>query len=182
MESIPINRRKFILLSAVGAGAAFFPACYHSPSNFYYKVLNPSEVKLLDAIADQIIPPDDFAGGKEAGVTSYIDQQLAGFFSDQLEMYKVCLPALNSSCSKAYGKDFIALPFEKQFEFLKDTQEGKYNNDNWGGHKASDFFNTVRRHCLQGYYGSPRHGGNKDYVSYRLIGLDYPFIVGRNKY
>jgi gluconate 2-dehydrogenase gamma chain len=32
-----------------------------------------------------------------------------------------------------------------------------------------------------GFYGSPRHGGNKDYISYRMLGLDYPLIIGRNK-
>ena len=35
---------------------------------------------------------------------------------------------------------------------------------------------------MQGFYGSPRHGGNKDYASYRMLGLDYPNIIGQNRY
>ena len=35
---------------------------------------------------------------------------------------------------------------------------------------------------MQGFYGSPRHGGNKDYVSYRMLGLEYPDIIGQNRY
>jgi gluconate 2-dehydrogenase gamma chain len=34
----------------------------------------------------------------------------------------------------------------------------------------------VRNHTLEGYYGSPRHGGNRDAVSWRMLGLDEPPI------
>jgi gluconate 2-dehydrogenase gamma chain len=35
---------------------------------------------------------------------------------------------------------------------------------------------------MQGYYGSPIHGGNKDYMSFNMLGLDYPLIIGQNRY
>jgi gluconate 2-dehydrogenase gamma chain len=35
---------------------------------------------------------------------------------------------------------------------------------------------------MQGFYGSPRHGGNRGFVSFRMIGIDYPRIVGQNRY
>jgi gluconate 2-dehydrogenase gamma chain len=34
---------------------------------------------------------------------------------------------------------------------------------------------------MQGYYGSPRHGGNKNFISYKMIGLDEPQIIGENR-
>jgi gluconate 2-dehydrogenase gamma chain len=34
-------------------------------------------------------------------------------------------------------------------------------------------------HCMQGYYGSPRHGGNRDFASWKMLGLPYPQVVGR---
>jgi gluconate 2-dehydrogenase gamma chain len=46
----------------------------------------------------------------------------------------------------------------------------------------SEFFELVRRHTLQGYYGSPRHGGNKDAVSWRMLGLAEPPLRGRAQY
>jgi gluconate 2-dehydrogenase gamma chain len=45
-----------------------------------------------------------------------------------------------------------------------------------------DFFNLVRSHTLQGYYGSPRHGGNRNAVSWRMLGLDEPPLRGRAQY
>jgi len=35
---------------------------------------------------------------------------------------------------------------------------------------------------MQGFYGSPRHGGNKNNVSYKMMRLDYPVIIGQNRY
>jgi gluconate 2-dehydrogenase gamma chain len=35
---------------------------------------------------------------------------------------------------------------------------------------------------MQGFYGSPRHGGNRDYVSYKMMKLDYPHVIGQNRY
>jgi gluconate 2-dehydrogenase gamma chain len=81
---------------------------------------------------------------------------------------------------ETFGKGFAGLEFNTQFEYLTDIESGKYNSADWNGYTPSAFFNTLRNHCLQGYYGSPRHGGNKDHVSYRMMNLDYPFLVGRN--
>ena len=173
------SRRNFIRISAAGAGCLYLTGCYSSP-NPEYIIFTLKEATLLDALADQIIPPDDFAGGKEAGVTNFIDKQLYGFYSDQADMYKKCLSALNTTCVEFYGKEFTELPVEKQFEYLRDIQTGKYNNEDWEGYTASSFFGTLRAHCMQGYYGSPRHGGNRKYVSYRMMKLDYPLIMGRN--
>jgi len=44
--------------------------------------------------------------------------------------------------------------------------------------KAPEFFELVRRHSLQSYYGSPRHGGNRDAVSWRMLGLAEPPLRG----
>jgi gluconate 2-dehydrogenase gamma chain len=76
--------------------------------------------------------------------------------------------------------EFTSLDLDTQFEYLTDIESGKYNEMDWDGYTPSSFFSTLRDHCLQGYYGSPRHGGNKNYVSYRMMKLDYPLIIGRN--
>jgi gluconate 2-dehydrogenase gamma chain len=44
------------------------------------------------------------------------------------------------------------------------------------------FFELVRNHTMEGYYGSPRHGGNRDAVSWRMLGLDEPPVLGRAQY
>ena len=65
---------------------------------------------------------------------------------------------------------------------MKSMEEGTAEGTIWQDVSSRDFFRLVRDHTMQGFYGSPRHGGNRDYVSYKMLGLDYPQIVGRNRY
>ncbi|MGF1585108.1 MAG: gluconate 2-dehydrogenase subunit 3 family protein [Bacteroidales bacterium] len=179
MNQRSISRRNFIRLSATGAGCMFMAGCYNLPKSSRF-ILTYEEANILDALADQIIPPDEFAGGRDAGVTNFIDKQLAGFYNEHTEMYRSCLKGLDTTAREVFGKGFTELEFNTQFEYLTDIESGKFNSADWNGNTPSSFFNTLRNHCLQGYYGSPRHGGNKDHVSYRMMKLDYPFLVGRN--
>ena len=44
-----------------------------------YGYLNHAEVRFLDAAAERLIPTDELGpGGKDAGVSIYIDRQLSG--------------------------------------------------------------------------------------------------------
>ena len=79
-------------------------------------------------------------------------------------------------------KKFEELPFANQTEILEKMEAGEFPGEYWIDHTAANFFDMVRQHSLQGYYGSPAHGGNRDYVSYRMIGLDYPNVIGQNRY
>jgi len=40
----------------------------------------------------------------------------------------------------------------------------------------------VVSHTMQGYYGDPRHGGNRDAVSWTMLGVPASPIRGRAKY
>ena len=179
MNAKSISRRNFIKMSAIGAGCLCIPGCAGTPVSYHY-ILTAREAEILDALADQIIPPDEHAGGRDAGVTNFIDKQLAGFYNEHVPMYRACLKALDETCREIYGVDFISLDFDSRTEYLENIESGNYNSADWNGFTASSFFGTLRNHCLQGFYGSPRHGGNKDFVSYRMMKLDYPFLVGRN--
>ena len=35
---------------------------------------------------------------------------------------------------------------------------------------------------MQVFYGAPRHGGNKNFMSYKMLGLDMPVVTGQNRY
>ena len=179
MNAKSISRRNFIKMSAIGAGCLCIPGCAGTPVSYHY-ILTAREAEILDALADQIIPPDEHAGGRDAGVTNFIDKQLAGFYNEHVPMYRACLKALDETCREIYGVDFISLDFDSRTEYLENIESGNYNSADWNGFTASSFFGTLRNHCLQGFYGSHRHGGNKDFVSYRMMKLDYPFLVGRN--
>jgi len=44
------------------------------------------------------------------------------------------------------------------------------------------FFDLLLDRTMQGFYGSPRHGGNKNYMSFKMLKLDYPLLIGQNRY
>jgi hypothetical protein len=46
--------------------------------------------------------------------------------------------------------------------------------------KFPQFFSMILTHVKQGFYGHPNHGGNAEYVSWRMLGIDAPSNVGRN--
>ena len=174
MSTAPISRRTFLQTSAIFAGGIWLVGCSESrPDDF--NILTRSEAEIMDILADTVIPPDDDPGGKQAGVTSFIDQQLDKHLHRDKEIYKTCLPALNKSSESDFGSLFIRLDENRRTDYLTAIESGEYDDrldkELWGNFMPSSFFNTVRDHCMMGYYGHPRHGGNKDYPGYKLLGL-----------
>ena len=41
------------------------------------------------------------------------------------------------------------------------------------------FFALLREHAMMGFYGDPRHGGNKERVSWKMLGVPDPPVRGR---
>lgn len=72
---------------------------------------------------------------------------------------------------KRFGLDLADARPDQQFAVVSTLE-----------HEADSFFELVRTHTLEGYYGSPRHGGNRDAVSWRMLGLDEPPLRGRAQY
>src|SRR5205807_5986419 len=99
----------------------------------------------------QIVPADDAPGAKQAGVLYYIDRQLAGPLKRFAARYHTNLPAF---------RDLPDLPFAAQTAFLSNLK----------GEPAS-FFQLVIDHTMQGFYGSPEHGGNRDEASWKMLGI-----------
>ena len=86
------------------------------------------------------------------------------------------------SCAKLYEQTFEKLDNETQIKILCMMEENKLPGEYWEELKSSDFFNTIIAHTKQGFYGAPRHGGNKNYISYRLMEFEYPQVIGQNRY
>ncbi len=65
---------------------------------------------------------------------------------------------------------------------MEKMEQGNLPSGFWKNISQQHFFNILRDHTMQGFYGSPRHGGNKNYVSYKMMKLDYPHVLGQNRY
>jgi gluconate 2-dehydrogenase gamma chain len=177
-----MDRREFIKTSFSGlAGIAVLQACVYEKTSF--KFFSENEAGCIIALTDQIIPEDENGpGAVYANVVNYIDNQLINVFTDLQPLYKYGIKALQKTCIKLYGKKFENLEFDAQKKVLEKIEKNEISEKWWGSMEQTEFFNTVIDHTMQGFYGSPRHGGNKNYISYRLMDLEYPLIIGQNRY
>ncbi len=147
------RRREF--LAAVAASTV---ACGGHPSR--WRFLTQEEADTLAAVCSRIIPADRDPGAAEAGAVEFIDRQLSGFYNAHQKTYREGLAGL--------GASFVKLDAQQQTAVLKAMEK-----------KHSAFFELVLTHTMQGYYGSPRHGGNREAVSWKMLGVPYPPVRGR---
>lgn len=176
-----LSRRRFVQLTAMGVGSIYLLSQCSEPFS-KWRFFTNAEARLMDIVADQIIPPDEWPGGKDSGVTNFIDKQLVGPYVRFQEDYRKGLMALQNSCRDEYQLKFEELSFERQTAFLEKMEAGKMKGRDWKDGFDKKFFSLIRDHSMQAYYGSSRHGGNKNNVSYKMLQLDYPFIIGQNRY
>lgn len=177
------SRREFVRLITGGSAAvliSFNTGCRNKISSWRY--LGEEEITLLDAIVEQIIPSDDFPGGKWANVSNFIDKQLDTYYRKHQTAYREGLAAFENEVIQLKGKKFGDLSFTEQTIILEKMEAGEFTGEYWKVHPSSAFFEMLRQHSLQGFYGSPIHGGNREYISYRMLKLDYPNVIGQNRY
>jgi gluconate 2-dehydrogenase gamma chain len=124
-----------------------------------------SDAALIEAITAQIIPADQDPGAREAGVIHYIDRQLAGPLKRFAPVYRKGIPAFQQACLKLTGKPFLELSFDDQTEFLQRIDGGEVK-------EAASFFQLLIDHTMQGYYGSPKHGGNRGEASWKMLKIE----------
>lgn len=167
---------------AIGAGSAAGIARFLRTAPSPYLFFSASEASLLTAVCEQIIPRDDTPGATDAGVIFYIDRQLFGAHSRHQRTYRRGLESFRNTCLQVCQAPFEKLPFDQQTDVLRLIESGKAPKDLWGSQSQQSFFDLVIDHARQGFYGSPRHGGNRNYVSYQMLGLAYPNLIGQNRY
>ena len=132
-----------------------------------YRFLTAEEATLLGACCDRIIPPDSAPGARQAHVVHFIDLQLT-------RKYKAWQPAYRDGLARLKAAKFAELPAGQQTALLEAWERGEP--------EQRRFFEMVLAHTMQGYYGSPRHGGNRDGASWRMLGVPNPPVRGRLHY
>jgi gluconate 2-dehydrogenase gamma chain len=178
--SIQLSRRAFLQAALAAAAAGAGVAC--SANGTPWRFLTLDEARTLAAISDQIIPPDQDPGASWAGVVSYIDRQLCGPFQNLQQTYRRGIAGIDQSSLLIYGKQFADLDAQQQIDVLHRLEGGQAPGAIWTQASSSEFFAVLVDHTMQGYYGDPRHGGNRDGVSWKMLGLPYPPIRGRLRY
>jgi gluconate 2-dehydrogenase gamma chain len=145
---------------------------------------NVSQARTLETICDQIVPPDnEYPGGKDAGVLYYIDNALTKWLPENRWDYVAGLDGVDESSQLMFGKNFVDLNWEQQTKVLEEMEKGEAPGQVWrrltigpeSENSSRNFFNLLLGHAMQGYYGHPRYGGNKDKRSWKMIGYNPMF-------
>ena len=168
-RKIRLSRRRFVTAGMLG-GAAMAIGC-SSAKQGNWDFLSDSQARTLAAICDQIVPADGFPSASQAGVLFYIDKQLARHYRRNRDDYRRGLEQAGLRSRSRFGRDLADGTQEQQLEIVRAIEREDHA-----------FFELVRKHTFEGYYGSPRHGGNRDAVSWRMLGLAEPPVRGRAQY
>jgi len=171
-----VDRRGF-LKTGVTAAAATAVACGKPTSR--WRTLTEDEAKTLAAACDQVVPPDQDPGAAEAGAVTFIDRQLATRRKKDQPLWRAGLRSLDATARRRQGKAFAELAFDVQAAVLQDVEKGTVEAADWSGVEPPAFFALLRNHTMMAFYGDPRHGGNKDRVSWKMLGVPDPPIRGR---
>jgi len=178
---IKLDRRSFLKTTTTGvAGLSILSNCTSAITT--WRFFTEEEARVIVAMAEQIIPADEDSGATDANVINFIDRQLVSYFKADQELYRKGIAGVQEFSQTRHGKGFEELSWEEQLRLLVELEKGTAEGDSWGDIDPAHFFSTVRNHSMMGFYGPPRHGGNRDLVSYRMVGLDYPQVIGRNKH
>ena len=144
-----------------------------------WRFLTVDEARTLSALCDQIIPPDRDPGAAWAGVVNYIDRQLCGPLEHLRSSYRHGIAAFDKSSRMLYGASFATLTADRQIELLTLAEQGRAPAEAWKQISSNEFFELLLDQTMQGFYGDPRHGGNREGVSWKMLGIPYPLIRGR---
>ncbi|WP_426958669.1 gluconate 2-dehydrogenase subunit 3 family protein [Muricoccus radiodurans] len=166
------------------------------------------EAATVEAVVDRLIPADELGpGGKEAGCAIFIDRQLAGpygradgvymqgpfpegalpqqgFQSPQTpaQAYREGLAALAGHVRQNMGGRSVAqLPGEELDRLLTALERGEVKLPGLGG---AAIFDLLFQNTMEGFFGDPIYGGNRDMVGWKLIGFpgtryDYRDVIAR---
>jgi len=163
-----LRRRTFLGAGLTAAVAGTTISCAGRRGGSPWRFFTADEARTVEAICEQIIPADRDPGAREAGVVNYIDIQLTRHFRRYQKAYREGIAAVDAMSRQRFGKAFEELPAGQQVELLTEVEKS-----------SRAFFELILAHARQGFYGDPRHGGNRNMASWKMLGLPYPPVRGR---
>ena len=162
-------------------------------SDYKPSFFTPPEWAFVNACCSRLIPHDEHGpGAVELGVPQYIDRQLgtpwadgaiwymsAPFFETAPEFgyqsaltpkqqYRMGIRAIDALCRDRFKAAFAELSPGQQDDVLKQIEAGKLTSPDL---PLKTFFTSfLLENTLEGYFGDPMYGGNKDMAAWKMIG------------
>jgi gluconate 2-dehydrogenase gamma chain len=163
-----LTRRTLI---ATAATAAFVPVTAIRSAAQSPRTFSPEQRRTLEAFIDRICPKDELGPGAiEIGAADYMEIQLGDYLKGEKQTFLDGLAAVDAYARANYAGPFADLSAEKRDAVLTDIDSGKANN-------LRAFFTRARRLTLEGMFGDPHYGGNKNFAGWDLIKYPGPRLA-----
>jgi gluconate 2-dehydrogenase gamma chain len=158
-----ISRRAVIVSAALVPVAAL---AQQSAPPTTPSALSDAQLRLLAAIVDRIIPKDDLGpSASECDVPVYINRALGDYLAGEKPAFIEGLESTDALSHRTHNTAFIDLAPEQRDAVLTSMDNGTAE----GFANARAFFNRARRLAMEGMFGDPYYGGNKNFAGWDLI-------------
>ena len=128
------------------------------------RIFTQEQRRTLEAFLDRLCPADELGpGALEMGAPNYIEIQLGDYLAPEKQGFLDGLAAVDAYARESQGQGIADLSAEKRDEVLLDIDSGKASPN------ARAFFLRARRLMLEGMFGDPHYGGNKNFAGWDLI-------------
>jgi gluconate 2-dehydrogenase gamma chain len=135
--------------------------------------LDSGQLSALGAAVERIAPADASGPGAiELGVIDYIEGALADGIGTRT--WAEGLAALDACAVARHGQRFDACGPDERDAILTAFEAGTACS---GLADEAGFFELLRDHVLQGMFGDPSYGGNRDRGGWRLLSYPGPKLV-----
>jgi len=153
-DAVPLTRRALIASAAFVPLSALTLSAQRSPA-----ALSATQLRTLEAFIDRLVPRDELGpGAVDAGAQVYIDRVLAGPNAGEKNTFVQGLEAVDAYARRVYGAPLVELPAEKRDQVLTAAET-----------ENAQFFNRALRLTLEGMFGDPFYGGNRNFAGWDLI-------------
>jgi gluconate 2-dehydrogenase gamma chain len=164
-----ISRRAVIISAALVPVAALTVAA-QTPQ----PALSAAQLRILSAFVDRLIPKDELGpGASESGVPEYINRSLGDYLAGEKTAFVDGLEATDALARRSQNAAFADLTPAQQDALLTAMENGSAE----GFANSAAFFNRARRLALEGMFGDPYYGGNKNFAGWDLIKYPGPRLA-----
>jgi gluconate 2-dehydrogenase gamma chain len=168
-------------------------------ANYTPTFFTPPEWAFINAAAARLIPQDEHGpGAVELGVPQYVDRQMSTSWADggiwymqgpffegaaefgyqsaltPKQQFRLGIKAIDDLCQDKFKKSFASLSRTDQDSVLQQIEKGTLKSSEL---PLRTFFTSfLLKTVMEGYFGDPMYGGNKDMGGWKMIA--YPGVRG----
>ncbi len=113
-------------------------------------LFSAAELRLLDEIAETILPETDTPGAKAAGVGPFIALMVTNTYSPaEQDVFKAGLATIDSECQEAYGSSFIELSPAERLSVAE-----RLDRERFDAGEEMHYFRMIKELTVLGFFTS----------------------------